>query len=313
MPTRAKKTRRERRTAPGWSGVRSFSCADDGRIVAGENGGYRVVCWEASGSIGWQVELAAQPQTQRYMHHVCVRVHGASVVVAATSTDTFRVLDLATGAELARHPAPSDVRNMAFTLDGRHLVVRASTETHVFDSTSFAHIALIDAYANASVLALSPDGRWAAVCSGNLHIIDLKDLVCARSFKLDESPWALSFDAASEALLVCRNTIRVHAARDFALLKEIGTKRNPITTAVAPSPDGRHIATINDRGTATLYAAGTFEIEDELKGHDPSVPDTASRHISEIAFTRAGDLVVSAPPKKELPGITIHHLVYSAT
>ncbi len=303
-----KKRALERRIVDGWSGVRSFSCARDGRIVAGENGGYRVVCWEPSGAIAWQMELARPPQTQRYMHHVGVRVLGSSVVVAATSTDTFRVLDLATGTERARHPAPPDVRKMEFTPDGRHLVVRASTETHVLDSASFARVANINAYANASVLAISPDGRWAAVCGGSLHLIDLYTLACARSFKLDESPWALSFDGASEAVLVCRNTIRVHAARDFALLKEIGTKRSPITTAIAPSPDGRRIATINDRGTATFYTAGTFEVEAEVKGHDPSVPDTFSRHISEIAFTEAGDLVVSAPPKKEPAGITIHHL-----
>lgn len=304
---RAKKTH-ERRVADGFCGVASVASADDGRIVAGENGGYRVVCWDASGAVAWQVELAAAPRSSRYAHHVLVRVLGEIVVVAATNTDTFRVLNLATGAERARHPAPQDMRKMAFTLDGKRLVVRASTETHVFDSASLAHITTFQEYCNASVLALSPDGRWAAVCGGKLHLIDLEKLGCARSFELDETPWALSFDGASGAVLVCRNTIRVHALHDFARLKEIGTKRSPITTAAAVSPDGSRIATINDRGTATIHASSTFDIEAELTGHDPSVPDTFTRHISEIAFTRAGDLLVSAPPRKEPPGVTIHRL-----
>jgi hypothetical protein len=292
--------------APGFCGVRSVSSADDGRIVAGENGGYGVVCWDAAGTVAWKLVLADAPTSSRYSHHVCVRVLDDTVVVGATTMDTFRVLDLATGAERSRHPAPSDMRKMELTPDRSRLVVRAGTATHVFDSRSFARLALIEAYANSRVLALSSDGLWAAVCGGSLHVIDLQKLTVTRSVAVRDSPWAGTF--ANEAIVLCRNVLRLYGLRDLAVLKELGSARSPIITAAATSADGSRVALVNDRGTATIYAAGTFEVERELKGHDPSVPDTFSKDIAEIVFTPAGDLVVTAPLKKQPAGITIHRL-----
>ena len=154
-------------------------------------GGYGVGVQDASGAVALEGRsYAPAPTSARYEHHVFVRVRGDAVIVAATMSDSFRVLDLATGAERARYDAPKDFRAMELTRDRARLVVRAFIHTYVFDAESFARVAFFDAAATSGVLALSPDDRYAAVCGGSLRVIDLNELAVARSRVVDDAPWS---------------------------------------------------------------------------------------------------------------------------
>ena len=118
------------------------------------------------------------------------------------------------------------------------------------------------------------------------------------------TPWAGAFLA--NGVVIARTTLRLYALPDLSLVKELGTSRSPVITAAATSTDGARLAVMSDRGSLTIYDTSTLEIVREIKGHDASVPDTFAKDIAEIVFTRAGDLLVSAPLKNAPMGVTLH-------
>jgi WD40 repeat protein len=250
--------------------------------------------------------------SSRWNFEVEVVADAAGAVLALGKHDKkLFTFDVATGKERDRRELPSGTRTFAFTPDHERLIVRVETETHVVEYPSLREVARFDPYCNQNGIAISPDGKWLAVNGHEVHVFDLRALKHRKTFEPPESPWALAFTSNSAHLVTGdgKNMLRVYdEARDFALATEIGKNRSPTITALATSDDGRYIATANELGTIVVYNAGTLSVARELKGHDPSQPDTGARNIGQIAFVGTTSLVVSAAPKKEKAGLTIHDL-----
>jgi WD40 repeat protein len=165
-------------------------------------------------------------------------------------------------------------------------------------------------YCNQDCIAISPDGKWLAVAGHEIHVFDLAKKKHVKTWEPAESPWDMCFTASSGHLVTGddKNMLRLYDAENgFAEVKAVGKNRAPTLTAVAASQDGKWIATANDLGTVLVHQAGTLEIAKELKGHDPTQPDTGSRSIPSLAFGD-GVLVVGAAPKKQPAGLTLHTL-----
>jgi len=307
---RAQKTAPARRVVDGWSAVASLAIAPGGRIVAGENGGYGVACWDAAGALAWQLELGQAGTSSRYNYEALVAICGEELV-ALERQDALHVLDLATGKKKRKADAPKGLRAFAFTPDEKQIVCRAGTETDVLAWPSMKLVAHFDQYCNQDGIAISPDMKWLAVAGHEIHVFDLGKKKHVKTWEPAESPWSMCFTASSGHLVTgdSKNMLRLYDADNgFAEVKAVGKNRAPTLTAVAASPDGKWIAAANDLGTVVVHEAGTLEIARELKGHDPSQPDTGARSISSLAFDADGKLVVGAAPKKQPAGLTIHEL-----
>jgi WD40 repeat protein len=299
-----------RRIVDGWTSVASFALAKDGKIVAGENGGYRVACWDERGVLVWQVEVEESGKQSRYSYEAFVAFFGDVVLVLAKD-DELVLLDAATGKRRGTVEIPKSTRSFALTPDQKTIVLRPSTETVVCEWPSMKRVARFDQYCNHDNIAISPDGRWLAVNGHEVHVFDSKKRVHVKTFEPPESPWSMCFTASGQHLVTGddRNMLRVYdVANDFACVKEVGKNRKPTITALAASADGKWIASANELGTIVVHAAGTLDVVRELKGHDSTQPDTGAKTIAQLAFTAAGELVVSAAPKKQPAGLTIHAL-----
>jgi len=306
---KASKPHPARRVLADWLGVSSIDVARDGGIVVGENGGYRAARFGADGALAWSVKLARAGGSSRYQYETFV-VAAGDEVLALVDRSTIAVLDLASGKKVAEHVVDG-ARNVALSKDRTRLVVRVETETTVLAYPSFDVLAKFDQYCNQDAIAISPNGKWFAVCGDEVHVYDAVKLRHRKTFEPPESPWAMSASASGDALFTGddKNMLRLYDAdHDFTKLAEIGKNRSPTLTAIAVSDDGKWIATANDLGTINVFHAGTLALAYELKGHDPSQPDTGARSISALAFLPSGELVVSAPPKKEPRGLTVHTL-----
>jgi WD40 repeat protein len=150
------------------------------------------------------------------------------------------------------------------------------------------------------------------VAGHEIHVFDLAKKMHVKTWEPAESPSAMCFTASSGHLVTGddKNMLRLYDAENgFAEVKAVGKNRAPNLSAVAASPDGKWIATANDLGTVVVHKAGTLEVAHELKGHDPTQPDTGARSISALAFGEGGGvLVVGAAPKKQPAGLTLHTL-----
>ena len=308
----AKKKKPARRIVSDRLGVSSLDVAQDGRIVIGENGGYRVACFDAAGVVAWNVSLARAGSSSRYQYETQVLLDpsGEHVLALMKDGDAIVVLDLATGKRVRDHMIPK-ARTFALTPDGKKLILRTGTETTVLAYPSLEQLAYFDAYCNQNEIAVSPDGKWFAVAGHEIHVFDAQKLVHRKTFEPPESPWSMCATASGGQLLTGdqKNMLRVYdAENDFGKVIEMGKNRSPTITAIAVSHDGKWIATGNELGTVYVHDASTLAVAHELKGHDASQPDTGSKSISALAFLPSGELVVSAPPKKELMGLTVHAL-----
>jgi WD40 repeat protein len=299
-----------RRVVDGWSAVASLAIGPRGVLVAGENGGFGVACWDASGAIAWQVELAKAGRSSRYEYEAYVEVCGDEVV-ALEHYHALHVLDLATGKQKRKPAVPTGFRDFAFTPDKKTIVCRIDTETDLLEWPSMKPIAHFEQYCNQDCIAITPDGKWLAVAGHEIHVFDLATKKHVKTWEPAESPWSMCFTASGGHLITGdrKNMLRLYDADNgFAEVKAIGKNRAPTINAIAPSPNGRWIATANELGTVVVHDAGTLEIVKELKGHDPSQPDTGAKSLPSLAFADDHTLVVGAAPKKQPAGLTIHEL-----
>ncbi len=78
--------------------------------------------------------------------------------------------------ELPEAPIP---RGLAFTPDGKHVVVASGNYTSIYDSASGQQAARVGCLENAVALAVSPDGRWLAVgmLTGEIRVWHLPSLL----------------------------------------------------------------------------------------------------------------------------------------
>ena len=221
------------------------------------------------------------------------------------------MLDLATGKTKRKPKVPTGFRDFAFTPDKKTIVCRIGTETDLLSWPSMKPIAHFDQYCNQDCIAITPDGKWLAVAGHEIHVFDLAKKKHVKTWEPLESPWAMSFTASGGHLVTGddKNMLRLYDVENgFVEVKAVGKNRAPTINAIAPSPAGRWIATANDLGTVVVHDAGTLEIVKELKGHDPTQPDTGSRSLPALAFADETTLVVGAAPKKQPAGLTIHTL-----
>ena len=298
-----------RRVVDGWAAVSSLALAKGARIVAGENGGYGVVCWDGSGAVVWQVDLAKVGKQPLYMCTVLVQVVGDDVLALANRGALF-VLDLATGKTKKKLDAFEELRGIAMAPNRKTLVCRDGTETDLYEWPSMKRRVHFDEYCNQDCIAISPDGKWLVVAGYEIHVYDLPKRKHVKTWEPAESPWDMCFTASGGHLVTgdAKNMLRLYDAENgFAEVKAFGKNRAPTLTAVAASPDGKWIASANDLGTVLVHDAGTLAVVKELKGHDPTQPDTGARSLPSIAFGD-GVLVVGASPKKQPAGLTIHAL-----
>jgi WD40 repeat protein len=307
---RAQKPGPARRVVDGWSAVASFAVAPGGKMIAGENGGFGVACWDASGAIVWQLDLAKAGRGSRYEYEAYVGVCNGEVV-ALQHYGALHVLDLASGKTKRKPDVPKGFRDFAFTPDGKTIVCRIDTETDLFSWPSMKRVVHFEEYCNQDCIAISPDMKWLVVAGHEIHVFDLGKKKHVKTWEPAESPWAMCFTASGGHLVTGddKNMLRLYDADNgFAEVKAVGKNRAPTLTAIAASPNGKWIATANDLGTVLVHNAGTLEIAKELKGHDPTQPDTGSRSISSLAFADDQTLVVGAAPKKQPAGLTLHTL-----
>jgi WD40 repeat protein len=294
----------------GWSAVASLAIAPGGRLVAGQNGGYGVACWDASGTIAWQVKLAKAGTRSKYEYESRLAVCG-NELAAFENYGALHVLDLATGKTKRKPAVPKNLRGIAFTPDGKTIVCRVHVETDLLAWPSMKKLVHFDQYCNGDSIAISPDGKWLAVNGHEIHVFDLAKKKHVKTWEPAEQPWSMCFTASSGHLVTgdSKNMLRLYDADNgFAEVKAVGKNRAPTLTAVATSPNGKWIATANDLGTVIVHKAGTLEVAHELKGHDPSQPDTGARSIAALAFADESTLVVGAAPKKQPAGLTLHTL-----
>jgi WD40 repeat protein len=308
------KTKPERRIIAAWDGVSSFACGPKGWIVAGENGGYRLCAWDPSGRLAWEEKLASSGPDSRYQFETKVCIVGAPshpTVLALMKYDAkLYAFDLETGKPRGEH-AIAQARAFALTPDEETIVLRTGTDTTLCAWPSLDGIAKFGEYCNQNVIAISRDGRWLAVAGHEIHVYDLPARRHVKTWAPEQGPWDMIFSADGERLLTGdrKNMLSVYeAGLGWKLVKAVGRGRAPTITALAASPDGRFVAAALDTGTVVVHDTATLDVIAELKGHDPSQPDTGARTIAQVGFDAEGRLVVSAPPKKEPAGLTLHRL-----
>ncbi len=120
---------------------------------------------------------------------VAVRPDGREIWLTSMTTNTVIVLDAASGDEVARFPSGGELPvRVKFTPDGQALVVNAGTrEITVFDAERRTPVARIPTPHEPKVLAVSPDGRHAAVSHPDADRLSIVDISARRVIRTIET------------------------------------------------------------------------------------------------------------------------------
>lgn len=206
---------------------------------------------------------------------------GAGLVGTCDDSCAVQLLDLSGGNALWRVPQTEDVKELAFTPDGKSLLAGGKNGLiRDFDPASGRVRATLGGeVAPVSAVALSPDGRWLAIGTGNsadpsrpaqtLHVA-LWDLTTGREARrlplLGNAVSVLSFSADSRLLAAGSRSDPEVCPKCTARLWDVASGRevqrfatDPRRGGFALSPDGRTVA-----GSATSsdsYAIGLWEAQ----------------------------------------------------
>jgi len=150
---------------------------------------------------------------------------------------------------------------VAVQRDGQSaLLAFADRTVRIWSAGGLDPVPLAALDAPAAVLALSPNGGWAAIAdqAGQIRLVSLADR-SSRRFKADRPVFALFADDAGRGVLAVLKDGEVRRI-DFAessasRLSEI----DETVTAAAQSPDGRVLAVADDDGALTLLATASGE------------------------------------------------------
>lgn len=305
----AKKPRRagpERRIAPdGWGAVASMAVASDGAAFAGRSHGAAVCAWDPDGRIAWTTNL---PVDSEWVSTSIQRIDDGLLAYAGGTAAWL--LDGATGATTRTLELPKFAQDIHVAPGGTRAIARVSTTHVVLDWPSLASRAAPTQDVSGHV-AVSPDGRHYAMTNGIVaHVLELETArhLCAIPHptyvgRVLWTPDGELVTASPDAhirfySLEGESRGELHAAPD--------SKRKTLHLS-ALAHDGRRLAAAREDGSVSVFDAdrrllATFPKHQQKLG-------TRAHTIERLAFSADGaKLWVSAAPRNEPPGLTIHAL-----
>ena len=202
------------------------------------------------------------------------------------------VWDAATGEDLFTISHPLDVTDVAFSLDGEHLVTAGwDGAARIFDRAGRVIRVLHDEGYELLAARFSPDGRLVATAARidvgqyRLRIWDWERGEIVRTISADA--WSLDFDPSGSRIATAGRGGQaeiwdVESGTRLALLAGNSGGVND----VAFSPDGSHVATAGLDGTVRLFEADTGAQQLVLRGHRCGVYS--------VAFSPDGTKLASA-------------------
>ena len=246
--------------------------------VAFRRDGRRVVTGSADGTVRQWDSTTGQEVESPYDRHIGEVLSATyspdGLRVASGGTDrTIRVWVAGNRHDVAvLHGHTGVVTDLAFTEDGRRLSSASLSGRHSFTYDGSVRLWEVSQNADASVLrghtsyiypvAYSPDGQWIAsggwdntvrlwdaVTGENCSILPHPGIVRSLAFSPDSS-WLVSGCHAEEAL-------QIWNVATSQLQKTFKGPGNIVTSAVAVSPDGAHIAAADADGTVRIVEAAT--------------------------------------------------------
>jgi WD40 repeat protein len=196
--------------------------------------------------------------------------------------------DIATGARIDLVDPPPDVKNIAFSPDGAHVVVTSSEGVlGIWRADNGRVVMRRQLGERPSDLALSPDGRWLAVQTGlgGLLLWDRQsnDLQAVPTDGLSVGRQAFTGDSRRVVYTLSDAGIRVFDTLDQRS-RTLRGHRSPITDLVA-SPDQTSMASGDEGGFVRIW---------NLRTGDASVLPPLTGPIRRLAFSPSGDRLAAA-------------------
>jgi WD40 repeat protein/DNA-binding SARP family transcriptional activator len=198
-----------------WAGVPGVSFSSDGARVAtaGADGTARI--WDAK--TGRQLQLL-RPGASANL--ISVSFSPDDTQLAATSSDAYAVLwDIATGRELGRFSTRGSDPSVAFSPDGRRLLVGGSAELRAWEIASHRQVFMIQAHVGSiPTVVFSDDGTRFATAGddGYLRLWDADDgalVLSVGNGLLSHTSVALTKDGGVMAASATDGTVRLYLMR----------------------------------------------------------------------------------------------------
>jgi WD40 repeat protein len=193
-------------------------------------------------------------------------------VVAAGGDETARVFEVSSGRAIAAIEHDAAVKAVAFSPDGL-LVASADADggVHVSDPKTGQSNATIEEDDPVVAVAFSPDGHFLATAGSDARIYALEGVREVRRFSQADAPVGVAFSLDGTTLMTASGNEAVTWDLQSGA-ETLRMRHDAAVAALAPSADGRYLATGVGDGTVRIWDRGSGQ---ELKRIAHEGPVTA--------------------------------------